>query len=240
MTADPPAATRAATGPAVTGLTTQGLLAGLLAGASEVCTAETRVDLPGVELFPAEQAVIANSVEKRRREFTTVRHCARVALRRLGVEPGPLLPGERGAPGWPPGVVGSMTHCAGFRGAVVASAAALRTVGIDAEPAEPLPDGVLDAIALPEEKASLAALPPGVPWDRLLFSAKETVYKSWFPLTRRFLEFHEARIALAPDGTFAATLLVPAPLPGFTGRWTRANGLVVTAIATPWESSPAG
>ncbi len=28
----------------------------------------------------------------------------------------PILPGERGAPGWPVGVVGSMTHCDGYRG----------------------------------------------------------------------------------------------------------------------------
>ena len=70
---------------------------------------------------------------------------------------------------------------------------------------------------------------PGTCWDRLLFSAKESVYKAWFPLTRRWLGFEEADITIDPaDGTFTARLLVPAPvaggspLTGFTGRWLAA------------------
>ncbi|GAA2672679.1 4'-phosphopantetheinyl transferase family protein [Actinoplanes palleronii] len=210
-----------------------GLLAALFA--APVVTAETRTDPPGPALFPAEEAVIARSVDKRRREFTTVRHCARTALAGLGVPPAPILPGLRGAPIWPPGVVGSMTHCAGFRGCAVAHAGDLRTIGLDAEPADPLPDGVLEAIALPAERDAVLTADPGVPWDRLLFSAKESVYKAWFPLTHRFLEFSEAHVELDPAGTFIATVLTahagePA---GFTGRWLCRDGLLITAIAVP-------
>jgi enterobactin synthetase component D / holo-[acyl-carrier protein] synthase len=210
-----------------------GLLATILPAAA--ATAETRTDPPGLTLFPAEEELIARSVAKRRTEFTTVRHCARTALRTLGIEAGPILPGERGAPGWPAGVVGSMTHCAGFRGSAVGRAADLVTLGIDAEPAEPLPDGVLEAIARPEELVALSRLPAGVPWDRLLFSAKETVYKAWFPLTRHFLEFDEARLDLDPAGGFTATVLATGPgwPAGFTGRWLHQDGLVITAIAVP-------
>ncbi|GAA2908671.1 putative 4'-phosphopantetheinyl transferase [Actinoplanes cyaneus] len=209
-----------------------GLLAELL---PEVATCEVYADPPGIALFPAEQQMIASAVEKRRREFTTVRHCARTALRELGIAPVPILPGERGAPGWPPGVVGSMTHCAGFRGCAVALAGHVRTIGVDAEPAAPLPDGVLEAIALPEEHVTIKALGPGVPADRILFSAKESVYKAWFPLTRRFLQFHEARIELDPNGVFTATLLADPPLPvtEFQGRWRYRSGLVVTGIVVP-------
>ncbi|MCM4084177.1 4'-phosphopantetheinyl transferase superfamily protein [Actinoplanes sp. TRM88002] len=196
-----------------------------------VVTEEAYTDRPGVRLFPAEEAVVANSVAKRRNEFATVRDLARTALGRLGVAPAPILPGERGAPGWPDGIVGSMTHCAGFRGCAVAPAGDVRGIGLDAEPAAPLPEGILDAIARPEEQEDIRRLPAGVPWDRLLFSAKETVYKAWFPLSHRFLEFHEARIELDPSGHFEATLLVPGPVAGFTGRWVASDGLVVTAIA---------
>ncbi|MFI1996282.1 4'-phosphopantetheinyl transferase [Actinoplanes sp. NPDC020271] len=209
-----------------------GLLAELL---PEVATGEAYTDPPGIALFPAERQVIASAVEKRRREFTTVRHCARIALRELGLPAVPILPGERGAPGWPPGVVGSMTHCAGFRGCAVAFAAHVRTIGVDAEPAAPLPNGVLEAIALPEEHVTIKALAPDLPADRILFSAKESVYKAWFPLTRRFLQFHEARIDLDPGGTFTATLLADPPLPvtGFQGRWMCRNGVIVTGIVMP-------
>ncbi|MFF2658618.1 4'-phosphopantetheinyl transferase [Kitasatospora sp. NPDC058032] len=190
-------------------------------------------DPPEARLEPEEQAVVARAVESRRREFTTVRHCARLALTRLGVPYRPLLPGLRGAPGWPDGVVGSLTHCAGFRAAAVARAEHVLSLGIDAEPALPLPEGVLDAIALPAEQqrdAALTTAHPDTPWDRILFSAKESVYKTWFPLTQRFLDFSEADLTLHPTGTFTATLLVPSPLPTLTGRWRVHNGHLATAI----------
>jgi 4'-phosphopantetheinyl transferase EntD len=190
-------------------------------------------DLDGVELFPEETAVIANAVDKRRREFTTARWCAREALAELGLPPSPIVPGLRGAPSWPSGVVGSMTHCDGYRAAAVAPASAVRTIGVDAEPAGPLPDGVLEAISLPEERAhitGLAAADPTVAWDRLLFCAKEAVYKAWFPLTERWLDFSEARIAFTAD-TFTARLLVQGPVTGFTGSWVHRRGLLVCAIA---------
>ncbi|MFC0532575.1 4'-phosphopantetheinyl transferase family protein [Phytohabitans kaempferiae] len=204
-----------------------------------VVTVEAYDDVAPVELFPEEQAVIARAVDKRRREFTTVRGCARQALSHLGFEPVPILPGQRGAPRWPAGVVGSMTHCEGYRASALALDRHVRTVGVDAEPDAPLPEGVLDAIALTEELAmlrELTASAPGVHWDRLLFSAKEAVYKAWFPLAVKWLDFSEARIAIDPAGTFEATLLVPGPetpegpLTGFSGRWLARRGLLLSSI----------
>jgi 4'-phosphopantetheinyl transferase EntD len=211
-----------------------------------VAVAETFVDPPGATLFPAEEAVIVRAVDKRRREFTSARLCARTALARIGVPPAPILPGERGAPTWPDGVVGSMTHCAGYRAAAVARAADVATIGLDAEPNEPLPDGVLTTVANPEERAALAELPPGaaVSWDRLLFSVKESVYKAWFPLCRKWLDFTEAEVTIEPSGAFTARLLVPGPvvagvkLTGFTGRWLARDGLLVTAIAVLADGRP--
>ncbi|MBD0693600.1 4'-phosphopantetheinyl transferase [Streptomyces sp. CBMA123] len=197
-------------------------------------------DPPEARLEPAEEAAVARAVDKRRREFTTVRHCARTALARLGVPYRPLVPGLRGAPSWPDGVVGSLTHCEGFRAAAVTRTGALASLGIDAEPALPLPEGVLESVALPVEQqrlAGLAAGRPDTPWDRILFSAKESVYKAWFPLTELWLDFHEAELDLSPDGTFTARLLVPGPvvagrrLDGFDGRWAVRDGLLATAIA---------
>ncbi|TDC09296.1 4'-phosphopantetheinyl transferase superfamily protein [Streptomyces sp. 8K308] len=223
-----------------------GVLGGLLAGA-EVEAVESFGDpAQPPELFPEEEKAVAAAVAKRRREFATVRHCARTALAALGGPRVPLLPGERGAPGWPAGFVGSMTHCDGYRAAAVARADRIASVGIDAEPDEPLRDpGVLDLISLPEERPMLARLAAGRPevcWERLLFGAKESVYKVWYPLTGRWLDFEEARIDIDLDsGTFTARLLVPGPVvdgvrhDAFTGRWAAARGLLVTAIALPRE-----
>ncbi|MGH8920694.1 MAG: 4'-phosphopantetheinyl transferase family protein, partial [Actinomycetes bacterium] len=120
-----------------------------------VACAEAFDDPPDAVLYPSEEAVISRAVEKRRREFRTVRHCARQALRELGLPPVAVLTGEHREPLWPPGVVGSMTHCTGYRAAAVARSRDLRTVGIDAEPHQPLPPDVLTAIALADEQVRI-------------------------------------------------------------------------------------
>ncbi|AWE53360.1 4'-phosphopantetheinyl transferase [Streptomyces nigra] len=209
---------------------------------------ETYGDEEHPPLYPEEEAVVARAVDKRRREFTAVRSCARRAMVKLGVPPRAVLPGERGAPGWPPGLIGSMTHCDGYAAAALARAADLASLGIDAETHQPLPDGVLDAVALPAETERLrrlAAEHPAIHWDRLLFSAKESVYKAWFPLTGRWLDFSEADIDISAGdtdpraGRFGARLLVPGPVVGgrrierFEGRWTVGRGLMATAVTVP-------
>jgi 4'-phosphopantetheinyl transferase EntD len=214
----------------------------------KVVAEEAFGDLPDTVLFAEEEAAIAKAVDKRRREFTTARACARAALAKLGVPAVPIVPGFRGAPQWPAGVVGSITHCDGYRACVLAHENDIVTIGLDAEPHDELPDGVLKAVSLAPERervAELTAAVPGVCWDRLLFCVKESVYKAWFPLTGRWLGFEEACVDFDPASqSFAARLLVPGPvvnghaLTGFTGRWLIGNGLIVTAIVIPKTNWP--
>lgn len=101
-------------------------------------------------------------------------------------------------------------------------------------------------VTLPSERAAIASLTerrPDVHWDRLFFSAKESVFKAWYPLTAHGLDFSEAEIDVDPrDGTFSARLLVPGPLidghrvPVFPGRWHQARGLLATAVHLARES----
>ncbi|WP_064065151.1 4'-phosphopantetheinyl transferase Npt [Rhodococcus gordoniae] len=208
-----------------------------------VAAAELFEDPPGLRPHPQEEPLVARAVDKRRREFAGARHCAREAMRTLGVDPAPVLRGENGDPIWPRGVVGSLTHCDGYRGAVLGYSLQIRSLGIDAEPHDVLPDGVLPAVSLEPEREWLASAGDDLYWDRLLFCAKEATYKAWFPLTRRWLGFEDAHITFERDtsadattGTFHSRLLVPGdtvdgePLTGFDGRWLIADGLVLTAI----------
>jgi 4'-phosphopantetheinyl transferase EntD len=221
---------------------------------SPVVWCETTDDPPGAVLFPPEERLVARAVDKRRRELTTGRHCARQALAQLGIAPGPILSGPAGEPLWPAGIVGSITHCAGFRAAAVARSTEVATVGIDAEPHERLPEGVLEVVALPAERIRLDRLDRHdgtVRWDRVLFCAKEAVYKAWYPHAQRMLDFDEAHIDLHPGaddtadndtadndtaGTLHAELLVDGPtidgrqLHGLAGRWAVGDGLVVAAV----------
>lgn len=208
---------------------------------TDLVFAELYDDPPGLAPLPEEEALISRAVEKRRNEFVTARHCARVALEQLGMPPAPILKGEKGEPQWPDGVVGSLTHCQGYRGAVVGRSEAVRSVGIDAEPHDVLPKGVLDAVSIPAERVAIGALPGGLHWDRILFCAKEATYKAWFPLTQRWLGFEDAHISFQVDGdgrtgSFVSRILIdPAarfgpPLTELAGRWSVAGGLALTAI----------
>ncbi|MFD5873452.1 4'-phosphopantetheinyl transferase [Streptomyces sp. NPDC060322] len=196
----------------------------------------------GALLFPEEWPAVATAVTSRQAEYATVRACARDALTKLGQPPVAVVPGEDREPRWPAGIVGSMTHCTGYRGAAVAHERDIAALGIDAEPNAPLPDGdsLLHLLARREEADLLATLPAcGTAWDRLLFSAKECVYKTWFPLTRRWLGFEDVIMRISPAGTFEARLLVEGPtldgdvVDSFSGTWLHMDGLLLTAVAVP-------
>ncbi|MFD3722126.1 4'-phosphopantetheinyl transferase [Streptomyces sp. NPDC058674] len=230
-------------------------------------------DAPEGALLPAEEAVVAGVAPGRRREFATVRHCARRALRELaGRSPGPapppvaLLPDRDGVPRWPDGLVGSMTHTRGYRAAVVARAADVARLGIDAEPDRPLRPGVLETIASPAERAALPGLIAhgpggedpgacgtdaygfggdgfggggGVCGDRLLFCAKEAAYKAWFPHARVLIGFRDVEVDFggpASGGRFEARVR-RAPGVLLRGRWGAGNGLLVAVVATPADGA---
>jgi 4'-phosphopantetheinyl transferase EntD len=196
-------------------------------------SAELFSDVPESTMFSDEAAAVAGAGAERRREFGTVRWCARKALRQLGVPAVPILPNEDRAPRWPVGVVGSMTHCAGYRAAVVARSGELCGVGIDAEAHAALPPAVLDFALRGEERARLLTLvdaDPALHWDRIVFCAKEAVYKAWFPLTGRWLDFHDVSITVHLDGTFEALLLGAGPR-DLDGRWKVDRGLILAAIS---------
>ncbi len=213
-----------------------------------VIAVDTRRDSIDTVLFRAEDDSLGRVAEQRRREFATSRACAHLALTQLGLAPSAVPIGQHCEPRWPSGVVGSITHCSGYRGCAVAHLANTMTIGIDAEPHAALPMGVLNYIVESQERSWLSEhmrYMPEVHWDRLVFSAKESVYKAWFPLTGRSLGFKKVVLTLdSSTETFVARLLIHGPLfgdrrlTGFSGRWFIGGGLVLTAItATDLASS---
>jgi 4'-phosphopantetheinyl transferase EntD len=200
----------------------------------DVATAERSESVSEQALLAPELTLIEDAVPRRRAEFATARLCARDALSGLGIAPVPVLRGEKGEPLWPAGVVGSITHCARYHAAAVARSARFASIGIDAEPDEPLPKGVLEMICRPAERPQLSVL--AIPnADRLLFSAKESLYKAWFPLARRWLGFDEASVVLHRDGRLEFNVLVAGPLATVCGRWLARDGLILTAAAVPTQ-----
>lgn len=192
-------------------------------------------DDPDEAGFPGEESLVASAAPGRRREVLTARRCAREALLALGHAPAAIPRGATREPIWPSGVSGSITHCTGFRGAAVAHTRDVISLGIDAEPHAPLPPRVLGTVTTASDRdllARLAVSHPEVCWDRLLFSAKESVYKAWFPVAGCWLGFEDASLDIDPEsGTFTATILIEGPLARMSGRFLVDRGLILTAVS---------
>jgi len=187
-------------------------------------------------LLPEEERVLGKVSQSRRRDFTGGRACARRALAGLGYEALPILPGPNREPIWPSGVVGSITHCTDYCGSAVSRATHFRSIGIDAEPHEPLPEGVLDIVTDPEERGWIARHSGmDVCWDRVLFSAKESVYKAWHTVTGVWLDFHDAVVTVEPAvAAFQVRIRHPfgktAALTTMEGRYLATDRFIITLI----------
>jgi 4'-phosphopantetheinyl transferase EntD len=190
-------------------------------------------------LYPEEMTYVADAVEKRRREFTAGRNCARVALRMLGIEAGPIRVGARRVPIFPAGVTGTITHTNDYCAASVALQSEVRSIGIDAESNIPLSPGIHTLIMSSDELASLASLPRSysVHWDILVFSAKEAFYKAYFQLCQVELDFLDVHVYVFPDDRVFELRLLRFDLPNyftqqrFVGRYMFDAHRVYTGMA---------
>lgn len=203
-----------------------------------VRTAEMDPRTAPEDLLPGEEHAIARAVPARRREFAAGRTCARHAMRALGAPAAPIPQGGDRAPVWPDGLVGSITHTEGWCAAAVARTQdGIRAIGIDVEPAEPLDAALLRMICVEEERELLAARPAerGL-LGRLIFSAKESAYKSQYVLSRTLIGFHAMHIVLdEPARRFTAVFRKDvAPFArgdALAGSYVVDRGFLMTAVA---------
>ena len=170
-------------------------------------------DFPA-DLFPDEEAFISTAVERRRREFTAGRACARHAMLQLGIAAVSLPPQEDRVPKWPGELVGSITHDETHVAAAVARRSdGFRSVGIDVEPYKPLPWDLWESILRPHELSKIEkqnSLDPGIR-ARAIFCAKECAFKCQYGVTRAMIEFHDLEIELDESNlSFKARLMIDA------------------------------
>jgi 4'-phosphopantetheinyl transferase EntD len=158
---------------------------GIIVGHRLICDGDER------GLLPEEADMFAGSVVERRRASGAARILARELLSQLGCPRTTAVPkSASGAPIWPTGIIGSLAHDSRFAIAAVGKRDDVAALGIDIEPAENLPFE-LDLIATPKERLSVISSRHG---GRLLFTAKEAVYKAVSPLDKVFLEHHDVEI----------------------------------------------
>lgn len=151
---------------------------------------------------PGEEHLLSDSMVPARKEaFARGRAAAHAALRSLGLDRGPILSGPSREPLWPQGATGAISHAAGFGVALVAPTASTDGVGVDLEQLRHAPE-LWDFVPRPEERGWLDGLDPT---DReaailALFSAKESVFKAFFPRIRSFFGFEQASLTPTSSG----------------------------------------
>jgi 4'-phosphopantetheinyl transferase EntD len=130
----------------------------------------------------------------RRRASGAARMIARLLIGELGGDPAAtLMPSVSGAPLWPDGFIGSLAHDDSFAVAVVARRASVAGLGVDVEPAEPLPADLTDLVLRDEEKRLTEGREVS---RRLVFACKEAVYKAIHPLNGTKLEYADIEVRL--------------------------------------------
>ena len=177
-----------------------------------------------VLLLPAEEALVEKAVAKRQREFALGRACARAALEKLGLGDAVIGRDTNGAPLWPDGIVGSITHTKGYAAALVAESARFAGIGVDAERVGGVTRNLWPRLFDKAELDYLAALDDAAQAcaATLIFSAKETSYKARGcsgPLV-----FQDIRITAQADGFTAVR-----GGESLQGRYAVEGGLMVTA-----------
>lgn len=189
------------------------------------------------QLRSAEFTLSDRAVTARVRDFTRGRLTAHEVLQRLGESaPDGIAASPSGAPLWPRGVVGSISHCDKAVAAVAAHDEQLQGIGIDVEVEQTLELGIIDSVLRADE----ARLDPLVQ-----FSAKESMYKLWEPIVGQWLDFDEVSVQLGKKpltrwgfsrGVTGGPLAlafhreVPECFRGVLGFWVRGAGVVITAV----------
>lgn len=150
-------------------------------------------------LLPGEAGSIAARRLAMRRASGAARWIAHGLLSNIGIDDFPILRTPSGAPVWPDGITGSLAHDDEMAVAAIAPIASVGSLGIDVEP----------AIALPDDVAALVVIGADAVGDvdrqlagRVLFAAKEAVYKAVYPLDGRILDYGDIAVDL---GTGRAT-----------------------------------
>ena len=163
-------------------------------------------------LRPEESGILGEEASaKKRAEFLLGRSAANVALKKLGFdEPPPLTQGTGRQPLWPPGIVGSITHCRGWAVVVAAKSTFASAIGIDLENVGRMKlRDVGNLICLDSELEWASEPNDHLLRTTMLFAAKEAIFKAFYPCCGRYFDFKDVELRWdSAARQFAGQLLV--------------------------------
>ena len=193
------------------------------------------------QLLPEEQAIAESfGTQKRRAEFTLGRICAHGALSRFGLEHEPILRNpESREPCWPDSIWGSITHSTGFAAVAVGLKKEIKGIGIDLENFSSSIDfQIRRHICVDSELEWLDSLPTQQANRalRIIFSAKESIFKCFYPSTKKYLNFKDAAVSFnETENKFSFTIFKSFPdinQQGFPlhGRYYEMDEMLLTSV----------
>jgi 4'-phosphopantetheinyl transferase EntD len=183
---------------------------------------------PTKPLMQDEVPAMTRAIPKRVAEFTAGREAARAAMAGLGLPQAAIPMGDNRAPLWPAGLVGSIAHMDDL--CIAAVSENHQSLGIDVEPATPLEQDLWDTICTTGELAWLHGQPnPGLA-AKMIFCAKEAIYKAQYPLTGRTLDFQDVEILLVLEPVFGSFTAHMGTLP-VTGHLTITRHCLISAVS---------
>ena len=144
-------------------------------------------------LLPAEAVSFERSVPKVRRRSGAARIVARELLGKFGLRDFALVRSATGGLVWPLGLIGSVSHDEDVAVAAIAKTIEFTALGVDIEPARALPDELIPLVATPIERQRYS---DELVSNRVLFVAKEAVFKALYPTDGIFLDFHDIEVDL--------------------------------------------
>ena len=192
-------------------------------------------------LHPEEEKISASfGSSKRRSEFSLGRYCAHRALSKFELESVPILRNtENREPYWPESVRGSITHSEGFAAAAVGLTKDVSGIGIDLESLSRRVDfNIRRHVCVEKEREFLETLPAEQAnrYLRIIFSAKESIFKCFFPISQTYLSFQDAAIIIDENNSEFSFVLSKAcsgiTSAGFqhSGRFSIKDDLLLTSI----------
>ncbi len=161
-----------------------------------------------LERLPLAEAEAARGLRGYRQgQFVGGRMALRRAADALGLRCPPILSTPRGAPAFPDGIAGSVSHKRTLAVGMVAHAHH-GTLGVDLEDYGPPRPSIARHILTPPELAEVEAMPESRRWIATLmrFSIKESIYKALDPYVQRYVGFHEALVTPDLDNCAAVEL----------------------------------
>lgn len=157
------------------------------------------------------RALSPRACAKRRMNWIRGRSAAHLALRRLGFSDEAAIPqGNAGEPIWPDGISGSITHCGSWSIAAVIPLRNSISLGIDLEDVNRIQElTITSVVCRPNERKWVQADRRSRERLCMLFSAKESLYKSLFPTYKRYIDFIEAELSWSAVESAFQVLISP-------------------------------